>query len=188
MKPLTGGTDMTGMRHFIRIIAALALMLAGLAPLSSGRAATMLLTPTPKHPVAPGFILPDINGQPFRLEGMRGHVVVVNFWALSCPSCRGEMPTLEEMWRNLRGKGVIVLGIHPGGYAREVRVYARRLGLTFPLLMDNGNLVARTWGAHFIPTTMIIAPDGRLAYIAFGGRVWNNPEIQQAILKLRTQP
>ncbi len=168
-------------RTFLGVIMALAAFAAMAIPRSS---AAQLLTPTPKRPLAPGFILPDYNGQPYRLEGMRGHVVVVNFWALSCPSCRGEMPALEEMWRKLRGHGVIVLGIHRGGYEREVRVYARRLGLSFPLLMDNGNLVARSWGVYSIPTTMIIGPDGRLDYIAFGGRVWNNPEIMQTILKL----
>ncbi len=170
------------------VLAGFLAILAAQLPAVPSAGATNLLMQVKKRPLAPGFILPDITGQPYRLEGMRGRVVVVNFWTTGCPSCRAEMPALDRMWRNLRDKGVVVWAIHIGGNIEQVRRFVRESGVTFPVLWDSGKLVADEWGVRFIPTTMIIGPDGRLEYIAFGGRVWTNPEIQNAILKLLEKP
>ncbi len=172
------------------ILAAAALALLAPAPLApcAHAADARLLMPVKARPAPPGFILPDINGRPYRIEGMRGHVVVVNFWWTGCPSCLAEMPSLERLWQSLRDKGVIVLAIHMGGRPEVVRRYIERMGVSFPVLWDSGRIVSRQWGVRFTPTTMIIGPDGRLDYIAFGGRVWDNAEIRQTILQLRNQP
>ncbi len=166
-------------------------LLAGLVLFLSSLAlhAAPLLVRNPARPVPPDFILPEVRSeQPFHLAGMKGRVVVVNFWWTGCPSCLAEMPALDKMWRMLKDKGVIVLGVHMGGRPDVVRRYVQRLGVSFPVLWDSARTVSRQWGVAYTPTTMIIGRDGRLDYVAFGGRVWTNPEIVSTLQALTRAP
>ena len=168
-----------------------ALLLLGLALAfwAPALSAASLLVRNPARPVPPDFILPEVRSeQPFHLAGMKGRVVIVNFWWTGCPSCLAEMPALDKLWRMLKDKGVIVLGVHMGGRPDVVRRYVQRLGVSFPVLWDSARAVSRQWGVAYTPTTMILGRDGRLDYVAFGGRVWTNPEILSAIVALTRAP
>ena len=57
------------------------------------------------------FTLTDLEGKSWTLSGLRGKVVVVNFWATWCPPCRKEMPDLETLYNRFKGEGLVVLAI-----------------------------------------------------------------------------
>ena len=107
---------------------------------------------------APSFTLEDINGNRVSLSDFEGRVVVVDFWATWCHACEETSPELEWIQEKYKARGVAVLGISldSGSDAVEkVRAFARRLDLTYPMLMGNDKL-ARAYRVQGIPATYIL--------------------------------
>ena len=172
---------------FLLVMLALAAILLH-APFPSAPAQAQdvrLLMPVKVKPPALDFMLDDLNGRTWTLEGLRGKVVVINFWATSCPVCRVEMPTLQEFWKRMKKVDVQVLTIHVGGTEQEVRDFVRQYKLNLPVLHDPFKRVARAWGVFQLPITFVLDTEGKLAYVAFGGRNWLNPEIASMVMALR---
>ena len=92
----------------------------------------------------------------------RGSVVVMNFWATWCPPCKEEMPALETFSREMRGKGVVVLGIDQGESAATAGAFARAHGVTFPILLDEEQKYASSYVSIGLPTTVIVGRDGHV--------------------------
>ncbi len=149
------------------------------------RKAPLPLSRVKKRPEAPVFSLKKPDGTEISLKDYRGKVVVLNFWATWCPPCRAEMPSFEQLWRDMRDRDVVVLAVHVGPGAEKVRNFVRSFGLTFPVVVDDRHIVSQHYGVRSMPTTVILAPDGRVEYVAFGGREWNSPVIEQALEALR---
>ena len=166
------------------LLALAALVLAGLFTPSRAQDVRLLM-PVKVKPPALDFMLDDMNGKTWRLKDLRGKVVVINFWATSCPVCRVEMPTLQEFWRRMKKVDVEVLTIHVGGTEKEVRDFMREHKLELPVLHDEFKRISRAWGVFQLPITFVLDANGKLAYVAFGGRNWLNPEIASMIMALR---
>ena len=158
---------------------------ATLASVPVASAKVRLLTPVMKKPPALDFVLEDLNRRVWQLSKLRGKVVVINFWAISCPVCRVEMPTLERFWEKMSKLDVQVLTIHVGHKESEVRKFVASHKLSLPVLHDPKKDVARSWGVFSLPITFVLNPDGRVAYVAFGGRNWMNPTLARMILALQ---
>lgn len=111
---------------------------------------------------APDFGVRDLaGGEPFRLSGLRGKVVVANFWATWCISCRTEMPALEEIHKRYQDQGLVVLGLNIGGESDiSVRSFVDRYQLTFPIGIDDGGAVTSTYRVISLPSTYVIGRDG----------------------------
>ena len=172
----------------LRLLAVLALLLTpAMVSLRPAQAVDVrLLMPVKKKPPALDFLMDDLNSdKAWQLSDLRGKVVVINFWAVSCPVCRVEMPALQKFWRRMKKVDVQVLTIHVGHTEKEVRDFIREYGIEMPVLHDPFKRVARAWGVFNLPITFVLDPDGKLAYVAFGGRNWLNPEITEMILALR---
>ena len=146
---------------------------------------SMLLTPL-GHKRAPlDFTLKDVmTGKPVRLSSLRGKVVVVNFWSLACPACRAELPTLQKLWHKLKGMDVEVLAVHIGGDAAKVRAFMQKNDIKVPVLHDEGENVAKAWGVAHMPVTYVLDTEGKLAFIAYGARNWQNPQLMRMLLTL----
>ncbi len=138
-----------------------------------------------RRPEAPVFTLRATDGSPHSLKDYHGKVTLLNFWATWCPPCRREMPSIEALWQSMKDRGVAVLGIHVGPSMEAARVYAQRSGLTFPVLVDDTKEVSYHYGVRSMPTTVIVGPEGRVEYVAFGPRDWNSEEIRKVLLSLR---
>jgi cytochrome c biogenesis protein CcmG, thiol:disulfide interchange protein DsbE len=113
---------------------------------------------------APGvsFDLPLLGGATDSLARHRGSVVVMNFWATWCPPCKEEMPALEQLAREDRGRGLVVLGIDQGESADAARGFVRAHGITFPILLDADQKYASSYVSIGLPTTVIIGRDGHV--------------------------
>ena len=85
---------------------------------------------------APGFTLPDTTGKPISLSGLRGHPVIINFWASYCLPCRGETPLLVQLYANQQARGLVVLGIDEGEALPTILQYRQDFRITYPLLQD----------------------------------------------------
>jgi cytochrome c biogenesis protein CcmG/thiol:disulfide interchange protein DsbE len=102
------------------------------------------------------------------LDGLRGRVVVVNFWASWCVPCRQEMPALEQASRAWAeaGKPVTVIGVDASDVRGEAAKFLTRVGVTYPTVYDQQGLrggVAASWSVTALPQTWFVARDGSRA-------------------------
>jgi len=149
-------------------------MLFAFTPPESAHAASSVAARTAESTAivgseAPDFTLPDTGGQPINLRGLRGKVVIVDFWATWCPPCREMMPHLQQMHRALADKGLVILGLDVGEDAETVAGFAKRLSYTFPLLLGAEPDVAAKYYVESYPTTFVINRQGRIAFRNLGG-------------------
>lgn len=133
---------------------------------------THVSTPT----VAADFTLPAPDGTKIRLAQLRGRVVFVNFWATWCPPCRVEMPSMERLHQQFKGRGLAMLAIDIGESPKQVARFMKEFRLNFPALVDADSAVASRYGVQGIPVTVLIDRNGRIVGRAVGPRDWASPE------------
>jgi cytochrome c biogenesis protein CcmG, thiol:disulfide interchange protein DsbE len=102
------------------------------------------------------------------LDGLRGQVVVVNFWASWCVPCREEMPALEEASQGYAeaGQPVTVIGVDASDARSEAARFLAEVGVTYPTVYDQQGLrggVAASWTVTGLPQTWFVARDGSRA-------------------------
>jgi cytochrome c biogenesis protein CcmG/thiol:disulfide interchange protein DsbE len=113
-------------------------------------------------PAAP-FALTTFAGEPVSLEGLRGRVVVLNFWASWCyPACYDEAPALLAAWERYREGGVLVLGINIQDKEEPARRFIERFGLSFPNAPDPAGRVSVDYGVYGVPETFFLDRQGRI--------------------------
>jgi thiol-disulfide isomerase/thioredoxin len=108
--------------------------------------------------LAPSFTLATTLSEEISLADYRGRPVVLNFWATWCPPCRAEMPEFQSASIKYNGQAAI-LGIDQGESPSIVADFGSSLGITYPLLVDQQNVVSRDYNVTALPTTVFI--DGR---------------------------
>jgi len=129
-----------------------------------------------------------VDGQRVSLDSLQGKVVILNFWATWCLECRPEMPMFERLHREVGAQGLSVVGINAREEAASVRVYAKELGLTFPLIMDPSGKINSAYGVIGLPTTFLIGRDGRPVALAVGPREWSGKAARALIQVLLAEP
>ena len=120
---------------------------------------------------APDFELSTLVGDTARLSDYQGRPVILNFWATWCAPCRLEMPELQRAQTDFDAAGAdgpIVLTINEGDSAERVAEFFDEVGLTLPALLDTEGIVGTTYGAFFLPTTIVVAPDGTVTAVHRG--------------------
>ena len=135
---------------------------------------------------APPFELADLDGSSrLGLSDLRGRVVLLNFWATWCKPCEDEMPAMERLYRALRGSEFEILAISVDADAEAVARFRDRLGLSFPILLDPGSEVSRTYQTTGYPESFLIDRAGNLASGRFvGPRAWDDPEYQALVRRV----
>jgi cytochrome c biogenesis protein CcmG, thiol:disulfide interchange protein DsbE len=116
-----------------------------------------------ERPLAPAFTLPrlDADGD-LSLASLRGKAVIVNFWASWCGPCEDEAPLLEAAWREHRDEGLVVVGIDFNDFRSDARRFARKNGMTYPLVHDRGGDLEEAYGLKGVPETFFVDREGRL--------------------------
>jgi peroxiredoxin len=115
---------------------------------------------------APDFALSDLGGAQVTMKEMRGKAVVLYFWATWCSTCREEMPKLEKLALDYRGRGLVLLGINDEDPAIAAE-YLKANGHTLRSLVDRWQDVYKQYRVDGIPAMILVAPDGRIVS-AFG--------------------
>ncbi len=132
--------------------------------------------------IAGDFVARDLSGRAVKFAELRGRVILLNFWATWCPPCRKEMPSMERLHQRYKERGLVVLAVSQDqAGSREVKAFADELKLSFPVWHDRDGLVGRQYSIPGVPTSYLIARDGRVAYRALGEYDWNGNEARRAV-------
>jgi len=115
-----------------------------------------------QKPAAPAVTFTTLEGKPIALEALRGKVVLVNFWATSCPGCIKEMPGMIETYLQYKNKGfeivAVAMSYDPPNYVLN---FVQTRQLPFPVALDVDGAHARAFGnVQLTPTSFIIGKDG----------------------------
>lgn len=140
---------------------------------------------------APDFTLADQYGNIHTLSDYKGKTVFLNFWATWCPPCRAEMPEIQEIYEAYgeNTSDVVVLGIAGPNYGQEgsaedIAAFLSDNGYSYPVVMDEGGLMAYSYGVGAYPTTFMIDKDGNI-YGYVTGQI--TKDIMQSIIEQTIQ-
>ena len=129
-----------------------------------------------------------VDARQVSMTGLRGKVVVVNFWATWCLECHGEMPVLERLHRELASQGLVIVGVNVREKTDTVQRYAKELGLTFPLVLDPDGKINALYGVVGLPATFLVGRDGRAVAFAIGPREWGSAPARALFNALLAEP
>lgn len=115
---------------------------------------------------APDFTLPvAANGDPgarMRLSELRGHAVVLDFWATWCGPCTLQAPILDRIARRHQKRGLLVLGINVDEPSEIAGAYAIKKGLSYPIVLDENHGASNLYGVSQLPSLIVINKEGQV--------------------------
>ena len=112
---------------------------------------------------APAFELERLDGSGrLALASFHGRVRVLNFWATWCVPCKTESPTLQRLWEQYRGRGVVFVGVDYNDVAGDARRFVRKHGLTYPMVRDRAGSVASRYDLTGVPETFVVDRRGNV--------------------------
>lgn len=132
---------------------------------------------------APLFELKDIEGKIWKLSDLKGKVVIINFWASWCDTCKEEKPYLIDLLNELKNDRLIYVSILYNNDPSDAIKYMNSQGYNFPLLIDDKG-VAVDYGLTGVPETFVVNKKGILAKKVIGAIHWNLDDFTSTIQRL----
>lgn len=121
--------------------------------------------PQPSLDIGNGFV----NGKP----NLKNKVVVYDFWTYSCVNCVRTLPYLEAWYERYKDDGLVIAGVHSPEFEFEknhdnVRAAVKRLGVTYPVVFDDGMDIWRAFNNQYWPAKYVTDRKGNVRYVHFG--------------------
>jgi peroxiredoxin len=170
--------------HMATILMTLGLLLFGKAATASEHLFQAMGMAKLSSKPAPGFTLPNLDGQQVSLQQYRGKVVFLNFWATWCIPCREEMPAMEQLHQTFQQQGLAILAVDRKESPDKVKAFFDQYRLSYSALLDESGSVFRDYQVMGLPTTYLIGRDGMLLARGVGGRDWTRTEGKDLIRAL----
>ena len=128
-----------------------------------------------------------LNSEPLTADGLRGRVVLVDFWTYSCVNWLRTLPYVRAWQERYRDRGLVVVGVHAPEFGFEhdldnVRRAATELGVGYPVVIDNDFTIWRSFENHYWPAVYLVDRDGRVRFHHFGEGAYE--ETERAIQRL----
>lgn len=133
--------------------------------------------PAVQGEAAPEFAFKDQSGKERSLSGLRGKVVLVNFWATWCPPCRDELPSMQQLQRRMVNKPFEMLALSVDDSWESVNRFMKENGFTVPVYADFDKRISTLYGTHMWPETYIVDKKGKIAYKVIGAKDWTSSEV-----------
>lgn len=149
--------------HVLKLAAAVALALTGAA-----------------NAVRLGQTPPEVTGRswlnapaPLTLAGLKGQVVLVNFWVYSCINCHNSLPTLSGWYGKFHDQGLEIIGVHTPEFESDkpvesVRASLKADGVSWPVVQDNALRNWNAWSVQSWPTFVLIDRKGTVRTVHVG--------------------
>jgi thiol-disulfide isomerase/thioredoxin len=127
------------------------------------------------------------NSGPLSMSGLRGKVVLVDFWTYGCVNCVNTLPHVTQLYAKYKDRGLVVVGVHTPEFpfersASNLQSALKRHGITYPVAQDNNS---RTWDAYrnqYWPAQYIVDQNGRIVFHHDGEGQYD--EIERTIQRL----
>ncbi len=117
---------------------------------------------------APVLALENVNGTTELLADYRGHVVLVNNWAVWCPPCKAELPTLETYYEAHAAHGFMIVGIEAGDPKDAVSQFVESSGLKYHIWLDPDDASLSAFRNSNLPNSYVIDRTGTIRYAWVG--------------------
>jgi thiol-disulfide isomerase/thioredoxin len=145
-----------------------------------------VLVPVNPPQTPPNGVFLDADGGEHTLASFLGRGMVINFWATWCQPCVAEIPSLAALSRALAPHDIAILPLSSDrGGAKVVAAWFEAHDVTgLPILLDPRGALASAWGGHGIPTTHVIAQDGKERARLEGAADWSSPATIALIQRL----
>lgn len=132
---------------------------------------------------APLFEAKDTDGRLWRLADLNGKVVLLNFWATWCDTCKMEKPFFNNLYNTFKdSKDIVLLSVLYNDDIQKGKQYMQRHDYRFPLLADEQ--ISSKYGVRGVPETFVIDKKGVLAQKIIGPTKWDSEEVIEALKKL----
>lgn len=131
---------------------------------------------------APDFEVTMFDGKKISLAGLKGKVVLVNFWATWCPPCRSELARVEkEIIERFKGEDFLFLPISRGETAEKVAAFREKMGYKFPMGLDPEQAIYNKYATNYIPRNYLIGRDGKVVEVSVG---YDDAEFKKLVAKI----
>jgi thiol-disulfide isomerase/thioredoxin len=147
-------------------------LLFGLWPISPALAADPVFV---DYGAAPNFrgIESWLNSAPLSMSGLRGKVVLVDFWTYSCINCLRTLPYVARWHERYKDQGLAVVGVHTPEFAFErqtsnVQTAIKRFGIRYPVAQDNQYATWKAYENQYWPAVYLIDRTGKIVLKHFG--------------------
>lgn len=114
---------------------------------------------------APDFALRAVGASNVRLSEHRGEVVVIAFWGSRCATCPAQLAALDRIATTYRSAGLRVLAVSVDDDQARALEFARARKAGFPMLLDPGKTVSRSYRIEILPTAVIIDRSGTVRHV-----------------------
>jgi thiol-disulfide isomerase/thioredoxin len=113
------------------------------------------------------------------LAALRGHTVLLDFWATWCGPCRAEAPIVNKIAQRYHDQGLAVIGVNTSDQSGTAAQYAKGHGLTYPIALDPGDRAATAFGVESLPTLVVISKTGKVT--AFRSGTTSEAELDEMV-------
>ena len=138
---------------------------------------------------APAFTATDLqSGRTLGIADYKGQVVLLNIWATWCEPCKVEIPSLEQMQKDLGPAGLRIVAVSVDQGGRDVvQQYAHDMGITFQVLLDPSMDIQRIYQTTGIPESFIINRAGKIEKRVIGAADWTATVNEDLVRRLLAQ-
>jgi thiol-disulfide isomerase/thioredoxin len=132
-----------------------------------------------------------LNTQPLKLSGLRGKVVLVDFWTFTCINWRRTLPYIREWEKKYKEKGLVVIGVHTPEFLFEhkqdnISRSLKEMNISYPVAIDNEHEIWRSFNNNYWPALYLIDAKGMTRFQKFGEGDYEQIELQ--IRQLLNEP
>ncbi len=130
------------------------------------------------------FTLADLDGNEITLSELNS-LIILDFWATWCPPCKEEIPYLQKFYDEYKDRGLKIVGITSDSREKVIQFREKQkmndIPMSYTLLIDSKNKVAKKYGIRSIPTSYFISPQGKLLKKEVGFNKEVLPEFRKII-------